>query len=134
MPMAYSLDQMNCLVRTRAWGSVTNADLHGYYHGLAADPRFGRDFRELVDLSAVLHFVVESTLIREVASWTVFRAGARRAFIAITDLAFGLSRMFSAYAEDAGQHIEVFRDAGAAERWLEQSEGCSPGHPPARAA
>jgi hypothetical protein len=46
MPISYSVDQMNRVVRSRAWGVFSNEDLHSYYHKLTTDIRFNRDFRE----------------------------------------------------------------------------------------
>jgi len=42
------------------------------------------------------------------------------ALVATTDEPFGISRMFKSYSEANGRpHVGVFRDAGAAERWLQ---------------
>ncbi|MFI5256731.1 MAG: hypothetical protein ACHQRK_05660 [Gemmatimonadales bacterium] len=134
MPTAYSLDPMHRLVRTRAWGSVSNEELRDYYHRLAGDGRFHPDFRELVDLRGVLIFHVDSMMIAEVAAWPIFDAGVRRAIIAFSDIAFGLSRMFATYADAGGQDVQVFRNARAAEEWLESPDGVVPDLPPACAA
>lgn len=134
MPIAYSLDQMNRVVRTRAWGVFSNEDLHSYYHKLIADIRFDRDFRELLDLSGVREFLVETYLIAEVAAWPAFREGTRRAFVAVSDLAFGLSRMFATYADCVGQRVEVFRTTRDAEEWLDWSALSAPELPPHCAA
>jgi hypothetical protein len=134
MPIAYSLDQVNRVVRTRAWGTFSNQDLHSYYHKLTADVRFDRDFRELFDLRAVHDFLVEAFMIAEVAAWPAFQAGTRRAFIVASDLAFGLSRMFATYADCAGQTVQVFREARDARAWLDWGALTAPKHPPSCAA
>jgi hypothetical protein len=43
----------------------------------------------------------------------------RRALVAATDHAYGLSRIFAAYADTGLQEVKVFRDMPAAERWLD---------------
>jgi hypothetical protein len=134
MPITYSLDQMNRVVRSRAWGMLSNDDLHSYYHKLIADVRFNRDFRELFDLSGVGDFLVETYLIAEVAAWPAFQEGTRRAFVAVSDLAFGLSRMFATHADCVGQRVEVFRATRDAEEWLDYCALWAPELPPSCAA
>jgi hypothetical protein len=121
MPISYSVDTENRLVLSRAWGPLSNTDLHSYYHALAIDRLFRPDFRELLDLTAVLQFLVDSKVLAEIAAWPTFRAATRRAIVAASDVAFGLSRMFATYAEIAGQSVSVFREACTAEAWLEDA-------------
>jgi hypothetical protein len=119
VPTSYQIDPVQQLVRCRAWGVISNADPRDHYHSLVADPRFRASFRHLVDLQAVTEFTLESWMIAEVASWPVFDAGTRRAIVAETDVAFGLSRMFSLMAERVGQLVRVFRGLEDAEEWLD---------------
>jgi hypothetical protein len=116
--MSYTIDPQQGLVRTRAWATCTSADLRGLYHRLIADPRFRPDFLHLTNLEAVTEFAVDACAIVETASWPVFDAGTRRAIVAPSDIAFGLSRMFSLCAERVGQNVRVFRDAVEAMEWL----------------
>jgi hypothetical protein len=45
------------------------------------------------------------------------------ALVASADEPFGISRMFKAYSDASGRpHVRVFRDAAAAERWLQSFE------------
>ena len=46
------------------------------------------------------------------------RGAARTAFVASSDLAFGMLRMFELQGSDSLQPIMVFRTAAEAERWL----------------
>lgn len=118
MPTSYRIDTQQALVRMRAWGAVTSADLRDHYHRLVADPRFRPEYLHLTNLEAVTGFAIEACVIAEVASWPVFDVGTRRAIVAPSDVAFGLSRMFSLYAERVGQNVRVFREAREAEHWL----------------
>jgi hypothetical protein len=119
MPTSYEIDPVQELVRCRARGVFSNADLRDHYHALVADPRFHSSYRCLIDLRDVTDFALESWMIAEVASWPVFDAGTRRAIVADTDVAFGLARMFSLIAERVGQDIHVFRGLEEALEWLD---------------
>lgn len=121
MPISYSLDTKNRLVRARAWGPLSNTDLHSYYHAIVIDRLFQPEFRELFDLTAVLQFLVDSKVLAEIAAWPTFKAATRRAIVAASDIGYGLSRMFATYAEIAGQSVSVFREACTAEAWLDDA-------------
>ncbi len=118
MPASYRIDPHRRLVRVRVWGTVTNDDLRDHYHRLAADSRFEPTFRSIADLDAVTRFAVDPCVIAETASWSIFDVGTRRAIVAASDVALGLSRMFSLYAEGVGQNVRVFRTEPDALSWL----------------
>ena len=46
----------------------------------------------------------------------------RAAWVVSADLRFGLARMLSAFAENEGLELRVFRDTVAARKWLETTE------------
>jgi hypothetical protein len=119
MPASYSIDPMRRLVSGRAWGVMTNEDLRAYYRDLVADPHFVPSFRQLMNLDDVTEFAVKPWTIAEVAAWPAYEAGARRAVVAHSDVAFGMARMFSMHAERARQNIRVFRTVHEAEEWLD---------------
>jgi hypothetical protein len=130
---------MNRLVRARAWGPLSNTDLHSYYHTLVIDRLFRPNFRELLDLTGVMQFLVDSKVLAEIAAWPTFIDATRRAIVAGSDVAYGLSRMFATYAEIAGQSVSVFREACTAEAWLEDARAMEENrlaseHSPPRAA
>lgn len=118
MPMSYTIDPQSRMVRCRAWGTLSNEDLRDHYQQLVADPEFTPGYCQLGDLSGVEALTADSATIAEVASRRVFDADARRAIIAPSDSAFGVSRMFAIYAERAGQDVRVFRGAHEAEQWV----------------
>jgi hypothetical protein len=126
MPMSYSIVPEQRLVLCRAWGVLSNEDLHEHYRNIAADPQFRPEYRQFGDLRAVTRLIADSTAIAAAASLTVFAPGARRALVAPSDITFGLARMFASYAEDAGQLVRVFREVRDAEEWLEMSESLDP--------
>jgi len=130
MPISYTIEIAKRVVHTRAWGVLCNADLRDYYRALMADLRFLPDLSCLLNLEGVNVFALESRVIAEIASWPVFNVGVRRAIVAPSDVAFGLSRMFSLHAESAGQNVMAFRNEVAAEAWL--SSPTDVGQVPAR--
>ncbi len=123
VPMSYAMDPESRMVRCRAWGTLSNEDLRDHYAKMAADPQFAPGYCQLGDLSGVVALTADSATIAEVASRPVFDAEARRAIIAPSDAAYGVSRMFAIYAERAGQDVRVFRGAPEAEQWVAGSVG-----------
>jgi hypothetical protein len=119
MPTAYKVDVVARLIRSRAWGDLTNEDVRDHYHRLIVDPRFHPAFRQLTCLDGVTQFTLDPWMIIEASSWPVFDVGTRRAVVAHEDAGYGLARMFSLHAERVGQDVRVFRGVGEAEAWLE---------------
>ena len=118
MPFSYEINRWRRLVIARFHGVTDDEELMGYYERLRHDPSFDPRYWELVDLRDVDRFETAGVTIEAVARLRVFHANVRRAAIAPTDLAFGLARIFAAYAECHGQEVEVFRDASDADEWL----------------
>ena len=118
MAISHTIDAEHGLVLCRAWGDLTNEDLHRHYEEIQADPAFQRSYRQLGDLREVTRLTADSAAIAAAASLQVFAPGTRRAIIAPSDITFGLARMFASYAEDVGQLVRVFRHAEDAEAWV----------------
>lgn len=118
MPVAYSIDQSQRLVLSRLSGAVTESEVHEHNRKLRSDPDFIPNYRQLVDCTGLTEILVGTPTINAVSQDQYFAPGTRRAFIATSDVAFGLARMFALRAEGSGQTIEVFRDRRAAEEWL----------------
>src|SRR4051812_35474084 len=121
MPASHTIDVQQRLVRSRAWGALSEADLIAHYRAIREDPRFDPTFSQLGDLREVSEFLMSSTAIRREAGVHVFDRHARRALVASSDIAFGLSRMYATEAEGATQFVQVFRDMAEAEEWLAQT-------------
>jgi hypothetical protein len=109
------------MVLSRAWGVLSEEDLVAHYQALAADLRFQPTFAQIVDLREVTSFALGSAALRREAAIRVFDRAARRALVASSDIAFGLSRMYATEAYDVSPSIEVFRDMAEAEDWVKQS-------------
>ena len=118
MTISYEIDQRERLVTSRLSGVVTNEEVRDHNEKLRADPEFDPGYRQLIDLSGITEVRVTTPTVSSAAQDQYFAPGSRRAFVAPTDVTFGLARMFALYAESGGHTIEVFRDRKKAEEWL----------------
>ena len=125
MPATYAIDIERKLVRSRIWGAPTEEEILDHGRRLRADPRFQPDFRQLLDMSEWKAILISSPRVRQSAREQFFAPGARRAFVAISDCAFGMARMYALASEAEGQTIEVFRELRAAEAWLGVEQGAT---------
>ena len=117
MPMTSEIDVDRQLVLTRLVGPVSVAEVEEHNSDLAKDPRFRPYFRQLVDVSEMTK-LFDSAAVGKSAEEHIFSPGARRAVVAPSDAAFGMSRMFAIQSESSGQTIQVFREMSEARRWL----------------
>jgi DNA-binding response OmpR family regulator len=120
---AYRIAPHRALVYSWAWGELSDADLARHYATLAADPAFRPTFRHLGDLREVTRVPASAETIAGIARSDPFAPAAVRAVAAPATEAFGLSRMFAAYAEAEGKQIGIFRNMAAAEAWLDLPPG-----------
>jgi hypothetical protein len=120
MPASYVIDTERRRVISRAWGVLSEEELIAHYRAIAADLSFDPTFSQIADLREVTGFALSSSAVRREASMRVFDRTARRALVATSDIAFGLSRMYASEAYDVSPSTEVFRDMADAEEWLNQ--------------
>jgi|SRR5215208_7396877 len=99
-------------------GVVTNEEAHDHNQRLRSDHQFDPTYRQLVDLTGITDIRINTPTVTAAAQEQKFAPGTRRAFVASSDVAYGMARMFALRAEAAGQTIEVFRDRRTAEDWL----------------
>jgi len=118
LPVSYLIDQNQRIVFSFLSGSVTETEVHEHNRTLRTDPDFNPSYRQLVDCTGVTEILIGTATINAVSQHQFFAPGTRRAFIATSDVAFGLARMFALQAEGSGQTIEVFRERRVAEEWL----------------
>lgn len=122
MPESYEIDPARSLVVCRAWGEFSNRDLQEHYRRMVADPAFDPRYAQLADLRGVTDFSVDSRMIEATARMQIFASGTPRAFVAPKGVAFGLARMFAAYATDEAA-VHVFERLADAEAWLDLRRG-----------
>lgn len=118
MPTDYTLDPARTLVRSRAWGVLTDEESRQHYLTLKDDPAFRSDFRQLCDLRGVTSLEASSETLRALARESIFAPGTRRAFVAEEDEHFGLARMLQVFCDIEGSEVGVFRSLQDAEAWL----------------
>ncbi len=125
MPISYEIFDDIKLVIVRASGVLTPAEVTEYQHDVWGAGRVS-GYDEIFDLSAVEVFEYKAPAeVRDLAqlSSSMDWIGKRRklALVSITDIGFGIARMYQAYREsDPASRIEVqvFRSFDLARAWL----------------
>jgi len=118
VPHVQMIDAALRLVLVRAWGTVSDEELAEHARALRADPRFRPDFRQLGDLRGITTLDATRAGIRQLAELSPFGAGARRAIVVGSEVAFGMARMYELMRGEGQDEVEVFRDLPAALDWL----------------
>jgi hypothetical protein len=120
MSANFVINEGHRIVFSLAAGQLTYADCVGHMDRLLADARFRPDMRQIIDFNDVSDVELTNDQIRELAARTVFGSGSRRAFVASTDVLYGLARMFQTHREFEGETgIAIFRDMAEATMWVE---------------
>ncbi len=122
MPFDIVIDAEHRIVYSRAWGEFTEADVLAHRQHLKADPQFDSTFRQLADFSGVTRLAISATSIRALTSSDPWDSGSRRAYVASTDVVFGMTRMYATLLGESKSNIAVFRRAEEARRWLDVDE------------
>ena len=116
----YVIDEKRRLVITTAWDVLTNADVLEHREQLKSDTRFNSNFFQLVDFTQVTGIALDHVAVRALTHEHMFSREARRAFVALSPLAWGMSRMFITLREVSGgeEQMGVFKTHDEALRWL----------------
>jgi hypothetical protein len=122
MPGAYIIDLPRQLVLSRGWGIISGDDLVAHASSLAADPRFESTFSQIIDFTGVDDVSVNTTTIHQLARLSPFGRGARRVFVAESDLIYGMARMFQMLREPVADEVHIVRAMGPALEWLGLSD------------
>lgn len=122
MPITYEFDRESGLLHTTCAGNVTFDEVLEHFRQLEDDASLPSRLDVLLDLST-MESLPESDQLRSVAS-EVDRLRTRVQFgafaiVASRDALYGMIRMFQVFAEAHLASSQVFRERGAAERWLE---------------
>ncbi|HEX2853771.1 MAG TPA: hypothetical protein VHO24_11075 [Opitutaceae bacterium] len=118
MPAKYIIDVPHRVVFSQGTGVFTHGDFIGHMEALQKNPAFNPDFSQVVDCRDIGLLDLKNDQLRDLAAQSIFSLRARRAFVVSTELHFGMSRMFAAYRELAGQQVAVFKDMPSALQWL----------------
>jgi len=121
MPVTYTIDTKERLIRTRCTGMVTFAEVVEHFRELARDPECAERLDVSLDLSEV-NSLPDASQIRAVSLELKniqrnVRFGAC-AIVASRDALFGMLRMFEVMVQDYFRAIRVFRASAEAEAWL----------------
>lgn len=93
-------------------------DVQSYAERLSTDPRFDSGFSEIVDLSDVEELTMSPEETMRLADMAdPFRAGAKRAFVARTDIQIRAARMHQLLRSDL-INIRIFGSLEEAEEWI----------------
>ncbi len=127
MPSEYCIDLKHRLVVSRGTGVFHFSDYAAHAAQVREDPRFDPSFNHLVDCRDFESLELSAEQLRLAAALSNFDPQARRAFVAGTQLQYGLSRMLAAFAQfEKGQQPMVFRTLAEALDWLGLPVGYDP--------
>jgi hypothetical protein len=119
VPADFVLDPANQVVFSRAWGTLTDADLLDHQRRLKAHPDFKPCFNQVFDFESVTQADVTPDGMRVLARGNAFGRDARRAFVVISPLMYGMMRMFEILtSEDPDEFRVQFDNIASARSWL----------------
>ena len=125
MAWSYGFDAARDVLMVKGTGAVIEDDLRkgtaAAIEEIGTRPRL----RCLIDYSQVTEIRLTVDTVRLMAESPFFQPESRRAFLAPTDLAFGMARMYQTFAElSTAGNVRVFRNRADAIAWL--NDGVTP--------
>jgi hypothetical protein len=133
VPVTYQIEQGKNLIRTKCFGDVGMAEILDHFRTLENDPQRPAaadvflDLREVTSVPSADQLRAVTTEISRIVPNLRFGACA---IVTDRDVMFGMSRMFSVFAEKYFRAISVFRSAGEGERWLDEHRAEGDAHQP----
>ena len=125
MAFSYRIDKADQLITATALGDVSFQDYRAMLAVMIEDPDFDPEYDRLWDMRQGSP-TLSCDEVRGVAKVVANVVGGRRAaIVAPGDVAYGLSRMYSVFLEDAGIDVQPFRTIDEATAWLQ-----TPADPP----
>lgn len=121
MPITYRIDRAKRIICTSCFGNVTLDEVFDHFRALDQDPECPDRLNVLLDLGRETS-IPKSEQLRAVSD-TIGRLREKVRFedcavIAVTDVLYGMARVFAVFAEPWFHEILVFRASDAAEAWL----------------
>ena len=125
MSIRYRIDRRRRFVHVEPRGTLTKKDLFSYQKKVWSRPEVA-GFRELVDMAGVAKVDYESPAsVRELAdlaaSMDTPSRPSKLAIVAVSELHFGLGRMYEAFRTinpRSSREVRVFREMAGALKWL----------------
>lgn len=103
-------------------GVVTGADIIAANRAVYENENFRKQKYQLVDRTNCTEFNVSYEEMRIIALQDKAAAGVNPniiiALVAITDMQYGMSRVYETYVGDGGFSTAIFRDRKSAEEWI----------------
>jgi hypothetical protein len=119
MAISYRIDKTDQLITATAFGDVSFQDFRAMLAVMIEDPDFDPEYDRLWDMRQGRP-MLSADEVRGVAKVVANVVGGRRAaIVAPGDVAYGLSRMYSVFLEDAGIDVQPFRTFDEATAWLQ---------------
>jgi hypothetical protein len=122
MPITYRYDGSLNVLFVEMHGVITDEEILQYAKTATTDTEIPSLYHELIDLRGVEVPEASTDTLRRVA--TTFQeaergpTGVKVAFVASSDAAFGMARMYQAFRADSKTELNVFREMGEARSWL----------------
>jgi len=117
MPASYKIDKELRLVTTIGSGRLRLGDALAHQESLRKDPDFDPSFSQLMDLTQVTQYDIDSNDIHKLTHRGVFSPTSRGAILVEGDLGYGFGRMFEILRENAGESESAF-SAIAMKLWI----------------
>ena len=118
MPITYQILADVRAIVVECQGAVTLEEILQYEGDVVADPRFDATFAEVFDLRGAgtldLSFEEVERVVDLEKNHKRYAGNRKTAFVAPTDLEFGVTRMYQMMEEDSPMVTRVFRSAEAA--------------------
>jgi len=129
VPVTYSIDRVDAVVRTRCQGFVTLPEVLAHFDELANDPSRPQKLDVLLDLRSMTSLPATDKLrsvgdkMGEVRARVEFGACA---IVVDSDPLYATAMLFEVVAARAFRSSRVFRDLYEAERWLKAQRSPAP--------
>jgi len=119
MPADFYIDTQYGIVYSKATGVLDRAAVLDHMDRLSQHPEFRPEFNQLLDFRETTKVELTAEQVQVLAMRKIFSERSKRAFVVSSDLQYGLSRVFEAYRNLAGEKgISIFREMAGALSWL----------------
>jgi hypothetical protein len=122
VPGTYSLDRPGRIVRSRAWGALTEADFIGHLEVIAAHFQAGTldaSWGQIADFTDVTSVAELTTAgIRKLAARNPWPRGVARVVVAPRAETYQLGRMYQMMADLEPERLHVVRTLDEALEWM----------------
>lgn len=126
MPIHTKYDKEKDVLHTSLIGVVTLTEIENVIQEVLQKGEFSPDVDTLIDVSNLNFDEIDANFLNQVISLekkNAHRAGARVAFIAESELDYGMSRMYISLSNELPKTSKVFNSHAEAEAWLLESKG-----------